>query len=169
MILYHGSTLEVQQPRILKSEIGRDFGFAFYTTDIQVQAERWARRRAMIESRRTKKEILPIVSVYEWDEDAAKQLRFLQFDGASMDWLELVVTCRSRTDYAHGYDIVEGKIANDNVGETVSYVMQGIMRKEDAIERLRFEQINNQIAFCTEAALRTLHFQNSYICGSVNP
>ena len=169
MILYHGSTMEVSQPRILKSEIGRDFGFAFYTTDIQAQAERWARRRAMIESRRTKTEVQPIVSAYEWDEDTAKQLHFLQFDGASMEWLELVVTCRSKADYAHGYDIVEGKIANDNVGETVSYVMQGIMRKEDAIERLRFEQINNQIAFCTEAALRTLHFQNSYICGSVNP
>ena len=169
MILYHGSTMEVSQPHILKSEIGRDFGFAFYTTDIQAQAERWARRRAMIESRRTKTKVQAIVSVYEWDEDAAKQLRFLQFDGASMDWLELVVTCRSRTDYAHGYDIVEGQIANDNVGETVSYVMQGIMHKEDAIERLRFEQINNQIAFCTEAALHTLHFQNSYICGSVNP
>ena len=169
MILYHGSTLEVPQPRIFKSEIGRDFGFAFYTTDIQAQAERWARRRAMIESRRKKAEVQPIVSVYEWDEDAARQLRFLQFDGASMEWLELVVACRSRIDYSHGYDIVEGKIANDNVGETVSYVMQGIMRKEDAIERLRFEKINNQIAFCTEAALRTLHFQNSYICGSVNP
>lgn len=169
MILYHGSTLEVQQPRILKSEIGRDFGFAFYTTDIQAQAERWARRRAMIESRRTKTKVPAIVSVYEWDEDAAKQLRFLQFGGANMEWLDLVVTCRSQTDYFHGYDIVEGKIANDNVGETVSYVMQGIMRKEDAIERLRFEQINNQIAFCTEAALRTLYFQNSYICGGVNP
>ena len=48
MILYHGSTMEVSQPHILKSEIGRDFGFAFYTTDIQAQAERWARRRAMI-------------------------------------------------------------------------------------------------------------------------
>ena len=169
MILYHGSTVEVQQPRILKSEIGRDFGFAFYTTDIQAQAERWARRRAMIESRRTKTKVPAIVSVYEWDEDAAKQLRFLQFGGANMEWLDLVVTCRSQTDYFHGYDIVEGKIANDNVGETVSYVMQGIMRKEDAIERLRFEQINNQIAFCTEAALRTLYFQNSYICGGVNP
>ena len=169
MILYHGSTVEVQQPRILKSEIGRDFGFAFYTTDIRTQAERWARRRAMIESRRTKIEVPPVVSVYEWDEDAAKQLRLLRFYGAGMDWLELVVACRSRTDYSHDYDIVEGKIANDNVGETVSYVMQGIMRKEDAIKRLRFEQINNQIAFCTEAALRTLHFQNSYICGSVNP
>lgn len=53
--------------------------------------------------------------------------------------------------------------------ETVSYVMQGIMRREDAIERLRFEEINNQIAFCTEASLYTLHFQNSYICGSVKP
>lgn len=169
MILYHGSTMEVSQPHILKSEIGRDFGFAFYTTDIQPQAERWARRRAMIESRRTKTKVQAIVSVYEWDEDAAKQLRFLQFDGASMEWLDLVVICRSQIDYSHGYDIVEGKIANDNVGETVSYVMQGIMRKEDAIERLRFEKINNQIAFCTETALRTLYFQNSYICGSVNP
>ena len=169
MILYHGSTLEVQQPHILKSEIGRDFGFAFYTTDIQAQAERWARRRAMIESRRTKTKVQAIVSVYEWDENAAKQLQFLKFDGASMEWLDLVVICRSQIDYSHGYDIVEGKIANDNVGETVSYVMQGIMRKEDAIERLRFEKINNQIAFCTETALRTLYFQNSYICGSVNP
>ena len=26
MILYHGSTMEVSQPHILKSEIGRDFG-----------------------------------------------------------------------------------------------------------------------------------------------
>ena len=169
MILYHGSTVEVQQPRILKSEIGRDFGFAFYTTDIRTQAERWARRRAMIESRRTKIEVQPVVSVYEWDEDDAKQLRLLRFDGAGMDWLELVVACRSRTDYSHDYDIVEGKIANDNVGETVSYVMQGIMRREDAIERLLFEHINNQIAFCTEASLYTLHFQNSYICGSVKP
>ena len=77
MILYHGSTMEVSQPRILKSEIGRDFGFSFYTTDIQAQAERWAKRRAMIERRRTKTKVQAIVSVYEWDEDAAKQLRFL--------------------------------------------------------------------------------------------
>ena len=41
MILYHGSTMEVSQPHILKSEIGRDFGFAFYTTDITSPPE-WA-------------------------------------------------------------------------------------------------------------------------------
>jgi hypothetical protein len=80
-----------------------------------------------------------------------------------MEWLEMVVKCRSDIAYRHGFDIVSGKIANDNVGETVSYVIQGIMRKEDAVERLKFEKINNQIAFCTELALAQLHFVESYI------
>ena len=90
MILYHGSTMEVSQPRIFKSEIGRDFGFAFYTTDIQPQAERWARRRAMIESRRTKAKVQAIVSVYEWDEDAAKHLRLLRFFFKWITLLEII-------------------------------------------------------------------------------
>ena len=80
-----------------------------------------------------------------------------------MDWLEMVMRCRSDVEYQHGFDIVEGKIANDNVGETVSFVMQGIMRKEDAVERLKFERINNQIAFCTERALEMLSFVDSFV------
>ena len=48
------------------------------------------------------------------------------------------------------------------MGETVSYVVQGIMRREDAVERLKFEQINNQLAFCTEDALKELHFEYAY-------
>lgn len=161
MILYHGSTLEIRRPQILRTEIGRDFGFAFYTTDIQSQAERWAVRKAMIENRRPGRNCTPIVSIYEWQPDVTG-LKYKQFSDASMDWLELVVKCRSTPAFSHGYDIVEGKIADDNVGETVSFVMQGIMRKEDAVERLRFEKINNQIAFCTEAALETLAFVRSY-------
>lgn len=77
-------------------------------------------------------------------------------------FVELVVNCRGNIDFKHGYDIVSGKIANDNVGETVSYVMQGIMRKEDAVERLKFEKINNQIAFCSEKSLNELKFIKSY-------
>ena len=38
MILYHGTTMEIPIPMILRSEIGRDFGSAFYTTDIQERA-----------------------------------------------------------------------------------------------------------------------------------
>lgn len=102
MILYHGSTIAVEKPEIIKSEIGRDFGFAFYTTDIRDQAIRWAKRKAIIASRKNRQR------------------------------------------------------------ETVSYVLQGIMRKEDAINRLKFEKINNQIAFCTERALNCLHYQKSF-------
>lgn len=162
MILYHGGCEEVRAPRVIVSELGRDFGFAFYTTDIRAQAERWAIRKARIESRRRRSAVLPVVNLYEWDEKAAGSMAVKRFDNPDMEWLDLVVRCRSDVSYRHAYDIVIGKIANDNVGETVSYVMQGIMRREDAVERLRFEKINNQIAFCTEAALRTLRFAESY-------
>ncbi len=30
MIVYHGTIMEIPQPKILRSEIGRGFGFAFY-------------------------------------------------------------------------------------------------------------------------------------------
>ena len=36
------------------------------------------------------------------------------------------------------------------------------MRKEDALERLKFQKINRQIAFCTEAALSYLTFESAY-------
>lgn len=160
MILYHGSILTVEKPQLLTTEVGRDFGFAFYTTDIKDQAIRWARRKAMIAEKRTRQSAAPIISVYEWEE--LPDLNIKIFDGASMEWLDMVTRCRSDLTYHHNYDIVIGKIANDNVGETISYVLQGIMRKEDAIERLKFERINNQLAFCTEKALNTLHYQTSF-------
>lgn len=159
MILYHGSIMQVEAPKILTSEIGRDFGFAFYTTDIKEQAERWAVRKAKIANRRCQGN-KGIVNIYEWDEKS--DLNIYRFDGPSMQWLEMVVKCRSDSSYQHGYDIVIGSIANDNVGETVSYVLQGIMRKEDAVERLKFEKINNQIAFCTDASLAELTYQGCY-------
>ncbi len=161
MLVYHGSTLEIRDPMIITSELGRDFGFAFYTTDIKEQAERWAVRRAKILSRTSNIKEHAVVNVYEWSERHA--LNEKVFKDASIDWLDMVVNCRSNVCYRHEYDIVTGKIANDNVGETVSYVVQGIMRKEDAVERLKFEKINNQIAFCTEAALSELTFIESYI------
>lgn len=160
MILYHGTTVEIKDPEIITAEIGRDFGFAFYTTDIKEQAERWAVRKAKIQSRKSGMQIIPIVNIYEWQDIA--DLNIKKFDGTSMEWLEMVVKCRSNISYVHGFDIVCGKIANDNVGETVSYVIQGIMRKEDAVERLKFEKINNQIAFCTEKSLSALTFTKSY-------
>ena len=160
MILYHGTTLEIPHPVIIRSEIGRDFGFAFYTTDIKPQAERWAVRKAKIQARREGRPVKPVVNVYEWNPQT--NLSVKEFDGPSLEWLDMVVNCRSNPAFQHSFDVVIGKIANDSVGETVSFVVQGIMRREDAVERLKFEQINNQLAFCTDAALSELRFVSSY-------
>ena len=164
MKLYHGSIVAVEIPRIIRSTIGRDFGFGFYTTDIKEQAERWASRRKRTARRNGDMNARAIVSVYEIDIEAARNsLNFKDYPEASMDWLEMVLACRSDKDFSHPYDVVTGKIANDSVGETVSYVLAGVMRKEDAIERLKFQQINNQLAFCSERALTFLKYISNYI------
>lgn len=157
MILYHGSDVIVETPKIIKSESGRDFGFGFYTTDIKEQAIRWAFRKARLAQRKGKP-YTPYVSIYEFDEENFQKLNCRHFDTPSFEWLDMVCSCRSNVAFCHGYDIVAGKIANDNVGETVTYVLQGIMRKEDAVERLKFEKINNQICFNTETSLKCLKY-----------
>ena len=45
MILYHGSDVKVENPKIIESEKGKDFGCAFYLTPIKEQAERMAKRK----------------------------------------------------------------------------------------------------------------------------
>ena len=168
MILYHGSYMTIETPRVLIQDKGRDFGFGFYTTTIKMQAERWSIRTARLRSRRSDKTETAVVNVYDFDEESAHSLNTKCFGSADLDWLELVIRCRSDLNFRHNYDIVSGKIANDNVGETVEYVLAGIMRREDAVERLRFEKINDQICFCTELALKTLSFNNSYIVENVH-
>ena len=164
MKLYHGSVVAVETPRIIRSAVGRDFGFGFYTTDIKEQAERWALRRCRAAKRNGNVDAQAIVSVYEIDIEAARaSLNFKDYPKASMDWLDMVVACRSNKDFSHSYDVVTGKIANDSVGETVSYVEAGVMRKEDAIVRLKFQQINNQFAFCSERSLTFLKYISSYV------
>ena len=162
MILYHGSYTSIETPQIITQEKGRDFGFGFYTTSIKEQAERWAIRTARLRSRQTDKEESAIVNVYNFDEKFAEKLKTKVFPEADMEWLEMVIKCRSDLNFKHGYDIVTGKIANDNVGETVEYVLAGIMRKEDAVERLRFEKINDQICFCSEESLKALVYKETY-------
>ena len=163
MTLYHGSTVSVEEPRILESDVGRDFGFAFYTTDIKAQAERWAVRRAKYAQKGGQTRAVAVVSEYDFDEKAARAvLKMKDYPAVSIDWLDMVVKCRSSLTFKHGFDIMTGKIANDTVGEVVSYVVAGVMPKEMALEKLRFQQINSQIAFCTPASLKSLRFVRSY-------
>ena len=71
------------------------------------------------------------------------------------------MSCRQHADFQHGYDIVFGKIADDDVGETVQAVLDGLMPKDFALQKLRFMKANEQYCFCTEAALSYLRYQDA--------
>lgn len=156
MIFYHGSNVEVRSPKLIKTEKGRDFGFAFYVTPIKEQAERMAKRKQKL-----MKSEKAVVSVFSWDENK-NNLKFKSFSQPDLEWLEMIIKCRTDVNYFHGYDIVEGKIADDSVGETILFVLDGVMKKEEAVNRLKFQKINSQFAFCTEESFKGLTFLNSY-------
>ena len=156
MILYHGSTDTVEKPVIRSQSAGRDFGIGFYCTDIRGQAEKWALRQGRIRKQTA------VLNMYEFDLDFAQHnLNSKLFNDYSLEWLELVVACRKNPKYIHGFDIVYGKIANDDVGETVQAVLNGLMPLDFALERLAFMPSNNQYCFCTERSLMQLVFSDS--------
>ena len=89
-------------------------------------------------------------------------LAYKCFDKPDLEWLNMIVKCRSDGKYIHGFDIVEGKIADDSVGETILFVMDGVITKEDAIKKLKYQKINSQIAFCTEESIKHLKYVKCY-------
>ena len=57
--------------------------------------------------------------------------------------------------------MIFGGIANDRVFNTVELFFDGLIDKDEAIDRLRYEEPNLQMAFKTEKALSYLHFKGS--------
>ena len=154
MIIYHGSTISVEHPQILQSERMLDFGVGFYTTSNKDQARRWA--ETVAERRGLKEKIL---SVYDFDyETANRELDIICFDEPNGEWLDFVCANRSGSELAKSYDIVFGPVADDKVYTVVQYYENGIYDKEEAIKRLKVEDLFNQILFHTEKALPYCQF-----------
>jgi hypothetical protein len=153
MILYHGSFVVVDKPDLAHSRPNVDFGKGFYTTPIYEQAEKWCGRF----KRRGKD---GIIASYEFDETAYEALKVLKFDAYSEKWLDFILNCRRGQDNTD-YDLVIGGVANDKVFNTVELYFDGLIDKKEAINRLRYEKPNLQMAFRTEKALSYLKFEGS--------
>ena len=153
MTLYHGSYLEIAEPDLAHSRPHVDFGRGFYVTPLYEQAVKWYGK-----FKRKGKDGL--ISKYLFDENQESKLITLRFDSYSEDWLKFILNCRSGNDTTD-YDLVIGGVVNDRVLNTVELFFDGLIDKAEAINRLRYEQPNLQICFCTEKALRLLHFEGS--------
>ena len=154
--LYHGGEKPVPKPLISSPRSSRplDFGSGFYATTSRDQAKRWIGIRI-----RQKAYSRGCVSHYVCDFDAIPaELKVRSFSGADEAWFDFVMANRHEKDFTHGYDIVRGPVANDNVYETLTLFEDGIIDKREAIARLKTYKLVDQVLFHTEASLRLIAF-----------
>lgn len=159
MIVYHGSTVEVARPDVTHSKRFLDFGNAFYVTTYIEQAKRWARRKCM----RTQMSTTPVVNEYEFS-DTIDGLRVLRFSEVDAAWFDFVCACREGKNIVGQYDVIIGRVANDDVFKTIQKFQQSKMSKQEAITELKYAQPNDQIALVTnEAISKCLKFVKSHM------
>ena len=154
MIIYHGSNVVVEQPIILQSTRLLDFGAGFYTTENREQAVRWSQRVA--ERREPKNRVL---STYEFDiKLAERNLAILRFNDPNAEWLDFICANRRGASIDASYDIVIGSVADDKVYSVVQYYENGIYGKDEAIKRLKIDELFSQILFHTDKSLAYCRF-----------
>jgi hypothetical protein len=151
LTLYHGTIANFETIDLKKSHNRRDFGMGFYTTILENQAKEWAYRLSL---RNKVKEYY--VNQYSYEENAL--LKIKRFDGLTEEWLDFIKDNRSNGGLQHKYDIVIGPVADDNTMETVQLYISGILSAQEAVERLRYNKVNNQISFHTKTAIESLKF-----------
>ncbi len=154
MIVYHGSSQEIEKPDLEHSRKNVDFGIGFYVTPLFEQAEKWCEK--------FKDRGKPaIVSIYNLDEEALDSYKVLNFESYSEEWLDFILNCRRGMDTSD-YDVVMGGVANDKVFNTVELYFDGLIDKYEAISRLRYEKPNFQIALRSQKLLdECLHYEGS--------
>lgn len=150
MIVYHGSTQTIETPDAEHSKRYLDFGKAFYVTSYRVQAERWAKRKYLRQF--DVSNARPILNEYALQEDF-DGLKVLRFGEVDEQWFDFVCDCRNGIDRGAEYDVIVGKVANDDVFKTIQKYLQGRMSKQEAIAELRYAKTNDQIAFKTNQAI----------------
>ena len=153
IILYHGSNIEVKEPKIIESKRLLDFGTGFYLTSDYEQAKKWAFRTT---SRR--EEGNPLVSIFEFDKNELKNLNVLSFESANKEWLRYISANRTDKVAKDLYDVVIGPVANDQAIRTVNNYLKGYFTEDIAIELLLPQNLKDQIVFKTEKALTVLKY-----------
>ncbi|HEX9025722.1 MAG TPA: DUF3990 domain-containing protein [Clostridium sp.] len=155
MILYHGSDVVVDNPKIIKSNRTLDFGNGFYTTTSKEQACKWA----SIKKNREQSEN-GILNIYDISDQILNKetLKVLRFTSATEEWLNFVIDNRMKLNYKHDFDIVQGPVADDRVYACLNAFENRFMDVEAAIRELRTYKLADQISFHTQQVISLLKF-----------
>ena len=72
--------------------------------------------------------------------------------------VEFIKENRIKGGLHHQYDVVIGPVADDNTMQTVQLYMSNILTATEAVERLKYSKVNNQVSFHSEKSLSCLRF-----------
>jgi len=150
--LYHGSNRLFEQPALNEARDRRDFGMGFYTTTLKSQAEDWAKSMA------TRQGGDPYLYTFEFS--PSDDLTVKEFPEISVEWLELVKANRVLGGVQHIFDVVIGPVANDNTMRTIANYVAGIYDAEEAMRRLRYFDVNDQVSLHTPRAMTCLQLKD---------
>lgn len=145
MVVYHGSTVEVKVPTIIKGKFKKDFGYGFYCTEMERQAIRWA----------TRHNGEGIVNRYEYSRP--HRLKVKVFEQMTEEWLDFIIQCRRGKQ--HSYDIVEGPMADDEIFNYINDYMNGVISREAFWALAKFKYPTHQVCFCSNASLQCIKYQ----------
>ena len=153
MILYHGSTVDIERIDLQKSKPNKDFGRAFYLSTNYDQALEMAQFKAEFD------ELPPVVNVYRFDEKLLSEFKYKRFETYTEEWAHFVYNHRTEPKgrTLHDYDVVFGPIANDTIGAQITRFKQGYISFEQFLQRIQYPKgITFQYAFCTQRAIDKL-------------
>ena len=162
MRLYHGSNIEIDTVDLSRCMPHKDFGIGFYTTMLEEQAWRMAKRRARIDGG------IPTVTIYEID-DNLLELQDLNCkcfpDKPTIEWAIFIKNNRDRNfkdisseecNLDCKYDVVVGPVADDTVGLLIRQFSRGTIDVEYLKKEFDFGKLTNQYTFHTDKALKYL-------------
>jgi hypothetical protein len=157
LILYHGSNISFDLVDLSMSKDKRDFGRGFYTTTFRDQAEDWA--KALFDRHRGDG-----IFIYEAELQLSSELSVKTYEGLTEEWLLMVQKNRTLGSIQHEFDVVQGPVANDKTARTIALYIAGIINANEAIERLQYSKINNQVSLHTSTALSHLKIIRKNSC-----
>lgn len=154
MILYYGSNMVVEKPKIIEQNRFLDFGTGFYTTTNQSQTENLAIKVAK------RRGGIPILNIYEID-DNLLNYKIKEFETPNEEWLDFVSDNRNGVYINEEYDLIIGPVANDDVYRTFQLYSLGLLTKEQTLEVLKIKKLYNQYVFKTVSLISCLKFIKS--------
>lgn len=170
VILYHGSYCGVQKADLNRCRKFKDFGKGFYLTTDKKQAENFSllsARRAIAAGEIDPLQNYGFISIFQFKNN--EDLKIKIYPDADTDWLHCVVGHRrpnlfnSEITELETFDVIGGKIANDDTNATILAYMAGTFGRTGSaqadnicISLLLPDRLKDHYCFRSDKALNSL-------------